>query len=267
MNRVDERYQIVRLIGSSGMGAVYEARDLQRDIAVALKQVCVSQRPAAFARAARQLADLSHPVLPRIDGGVITGDQQFVVMEYIDGTDLDQLLAQGFTFPIDDVLAWADQLLDALAYLHSRTPAVIHRDIKPHNLKLTGRGRVVLLDIGVARGGGWPALRPRAADGAARRQPYAAPEQAAGRAEARSDLYGLAATLYHLLAGVPPADAATRATLIDGGLPDLLRPLHQVRADLPAAVSEVIHSALALAPCERPSARVRCKRRCAARGG
>jgi serine/threonine protein kinase len=107
--------------------------------------------------------------------------------------------------------------------------------------------------IGVAPAGGLPLLRPRAADERSRRQPHTAPEQAAGRAELRSNLYSLAATLYHLLAGVPPADAETRASLLAAGLPDPLRPLHDIRADLSSEASAAIHAALALKPAERPS--------------
>jgi predicted ATPase len=145
------------------------------------------------------------------------------------------------------VLRWADQLLDVLTYLHSQDPPVVHRDIKPHNLKLNGHGAVILLDFGLAKGA--PGQPPAERSLAGYTLHYAAPEQLRGEpTTAATDLYALAATLYDLLAAVKPPDALKRLVAIATGQPDPLRPLHTLNPAVPAALAAVIHQALALAP-------------------
>src|SRR5918911_3535570 len=149
------RYRIVRPLGQGGMGAVYEALDERLHRAVALKETLVEgeELRRAFAREARLLANLNHPALPKVIDHFSEGAGQYLVMEFIAGADLAQLLSErGRPYPFETVLAWADELLDALEYLHGHEPPVIHRDIKPANLKLTPKGRVVLLDFGLAKG-------------------------------------------------------------------------------------------------------------------
>ena len=149
------RYLIVEQIGRGGMGAVYKATDTRLRATVALKETLVAGDPArrAFEREAQLLAGLRHSALPRVSDHFMEGDGQFLVMEFIPGEDLAAMLAQrSVPFPADDVLRWADQLLDALDYLHSQQPPIIHRDIKPQNTKLTARGEIILLDFGLAKG-------------------------------------------------------------------------------------------------------------------
>lgn len=243
---IAQRYRITRLLGSGGMSAVYAATDITNETCVALKQNGLPRQRAAWVKAARQLAHLSHPNLPRVEAVLDAGDTAFLVMEYLDGRDLEELLRAGAAPAMADVLGWASQLLEALAYLHGQRPAVLHGALRPRNLKLSGRGRPLLLDYAVL-----PA-QPLAGD-LGRGDPYLAPEAiAGGRVDGRSDLYALAATLYHLLLGIPPVDATTRRALTSQGAPDALQPLQQATADLPAAVGAVLHAGLALDPRERP---------------
>jgi serine/threonine protein kinase len=243
---IAQRYRITRLLGSGGMSAVYAASDITNDTSVAIKQNGLPRQRAAWVKAARQLAGLSHPNLPRVEAVLDTGDAAFLVMEYLAGQDFEELLHAGGTPATTEVLGWADQLLDTLAYLHGQRPAVLHGAIRPRNLKLSGRGRALLLDYAVL------AAQPLATD-MRRSDPYLAPEAImGGRVDARSDLYALAATLYHLLVGIPPVDAATRRALASQGAPDLLQPLQLVSTEVQAAVGVVLEAALALDPRVRP---------------
>src|SRR5213595_1008010 len=152
---LQSRYRIVRLLGQGGMGAVYEAMDERLDTTVALKETLFSDERLRkqFEREAKLLAGMHHPALPRVSDHFAEDEDEFLVMQFIPGDDLSQMMArkQG-PFPPDQVLTWGDQLLDALDYLHTQEPQIIHRDIKPQNLKLTGRGQIILLDFGLAKG-------------------------------------------------------------------------------------------------------------------
>src|SRR6266446_508024 len=153
---LQSRYRIVRQLGKGGMGAVYEAIDQRLDATVALKETfSVDERlRRQFEQEARLLAQLHHPALPRVSDYFTEGDRAFLVMQFISGADLAEIISQQpGPFPKATVIAWADQLLDALIYLHTRDRQIIHRDIKPHNLKLTSNGRIALLDFGLAKAG------------------------------------------------------------------------------------------------------------------
>src|SRR2546421_10292805 len=152
---LQSRYRIVRQLGEGGMGAVYEAIDERLDATGALKETFFADERLRkqFEREARLLARMHHPALPRVSDHFGEGEGQFLVMQFVTGEDLARMLTvkQG-PFPPDQVLTWADQLLDALDYLHTQDPQIIHRDIKPQNLKLTARGQMILLDFGLAKG-------------------------------------------------------------------------------------------------------------------
>ncbi|HZI46907.1 MAG TPA: serine/threonine-protein kinase, partial [Pyrinomonadaceae bacterium] len=138
------RYRVVRQLGQGGMGAVYEAVDLRLDTVVALKETLFTEERLRkqFEREARLLARLHHPALPRVSDHFTESDGQFLVMQYIPGEDLFEMQTRRQSaFPQTEVLRWADQLCDALDYLHTQDPQIIHRDIKPQNLKLTSRGQ------------------------------------------------------------------------------------------------------------------------------
>jgi serine/threonine protein kinase len=152
--RLQDRYRIVRQLGAGGMGAVYEAIDERLQVTVAIKETfAVDQRlRRQFEQEAKLLAHLHHPALPRVSDYFTEDGRAFLVMQFIAGDDLAQIIAQQpGPFPRAQVIAWADQLLDALIYLHTRERQIIHRDIKPHNLKLTACGQIALLDFGLAK--------------------------------------------------------------------------------------------------------------------
>jgi serine/threonine protein kinase len=251
---VQDRYRIVRLIGRGGMGAVYEAVDQRLKNTVALKQMLVEDEElrAAFEHEAQLLAVLRHPALPKVIDHFTDGDRQFLVMEFIPGIDLATLQQQrGTPFAVDDVLQWADKLLDALQYLHAQTPPIIHRDIKPQNLKLTPGGEIVLLDFGLSKG-----QANTYAAGASGQSVfgftlhYAPLEQIQGAGtEPRSDLYAFAATLYTLFTGLAPAHAPIRAASKNA---DPLRPVHEINPQVPEVVGMALAQALELDVDARP---------------
>lgn len=248
------RYKIVRLLARGGMGAVYEARDQRLSSTVALKETFFSdeQMSRAFKREASLLAGLRHSALPKVIDHFIDADGQFLVMEFIPGDDLGaQLLRESFPFAVTDVLNWGDQLLAALEYLHSHEPPIIHRDIKPQNLKLTDRGDVILLDFGLAKGAG--TTTPIAMSVRGYTLSYAPLEQIRGMGtHPRSDLYSLAATLYHLMTAVTPPDALSRVSAMVSNQPDPLIPADQLNPPLPTAIAMVLQDAMSQDPEGRP---------------
>lgn len=250
-----ERYRILRHVGRGGMGTVYEAQDLRLDRRVAWKETLVDTETSARAasREAQVLANLRHSHLPKVLDHFWDGKKQILIMEFIDGDDLQTLLAsQSSGFSRNDVLRWAIQLLDVLTYLHSHVPPVVHRDIKPANLKLNSNSEIVLLDFGLAKG-----LNRTTAVSASRSLygytlNYAPPEQIRGdMTTPRSDLYSFGATMYHTLTGIVPPDAFTRLTgLVEDGI-DPLRPLSEFNTDDDFA--RVIIQALSLKVEQRPA--------------
>ena len=253
---MQNRYAVERQIGAGGMGAVYVATDRRFGSTVALKETFFDDAAMrkAFEREARLLNRLRHPALPRVSDHFEESDGQFLVMEYIAGSDLSQMLKErnGSGFPARQVLGWADQLLDALDYLHTQEPSVIHRDIKPQNLKLTARDQIVLLDFGLAKG---TPLQTRVTNTASLfgySFNYAPIEQMQGAGtDPRSDLYSLGATLYHLLTGTTPPDALTRATAVLDGDPDPLRPAGETAAHVSSEVSDVLSRSMSLSAARR----------------
>src|SRR5436853_3056191 len=252
------RYRIVRQLGKGGMGAVYEAVDERLSRTVALKETLAEtdELKRAFEREARLLANLRHPVLPKVIDHFTEADGQFLVMEFIPGSDLGELLERRpQPFSPQEVLRWADDLLDALEYLHTHEPPVIHRDIKPSNLKLAANGKIVLLDFGLAKGAAGQMTRTGSGMSViGYTLHYAALEQIQGeRTGPRSDLYSLAATLYQLLTGVQPVDALKRAADLLNDEPDPLAPVKEVNPDIPETFASVLMKALSIKPSLRPA--------------
>ncbi len=257
------RYRVITQIAKGGMGAVYQARDLRLRIDVALKQTLFNDEAyrQAFEREAQILARLRHQALPRVIDHFIDPQGQFLVMEFIHGEDLGNQLARlgrRFASPqvVPMVVKWTDQLLDVLHYLHTRPVPVIHRDIKPKNLKLTPSHDIILLDFGLARGG---MTVSAGIDGSGTRKvygftpPYAPYEQMRdGEPDPRSDIYSLSATLYHLLTGVLPPDAMTRMARLVNGQPDPLRPIRSLAPHVPEGLAQLIEQGMATLIEQRP---------------
>lgn len=248
-----DRYRISRLLDHGATGAVYLAADMRfRDAPVLVRQTLLTaQRQglrAAFQREAMQINTLRHPALPRVMDSFEYGDSACVVSEYIAGEDLATMLArQGTPFPVDRVALWVDRLLDALTYVHSRTPPVTHGHVEPRNVLLTPEGEIVLVELGIA-----DATMAGTGAGAAMRS-YASPESVNGReADGRSDLYSLAATAHFLLTMESPADANRRAMCRINGDADPIRPAHVLNPAVPPAVSEILAGALSLRADDRP---------------
>ena len=244
---IQNRYLVVHLIGKGGMGEVYLAVDQRLGSAVALKRTYFAGDEMlgnAFEREARTLARMRHPVLPKVTDHFGEGEEQYLVMEHIAGDDLAKRLeAAQKPFPVSWVMFWADQLLDALSYLHTHEPPIIHRDIKPQNLKLTDENHIILLDFGLSKTStGQTLLNSGSTGSVVGYTPHYAPmEQIRGiGTNPRSDIYSLSATLYQLMTNVVPADALSRADTMLNGLPDSIEPPHALNPEIPSAVSEVI---------------------------
>jgi serine/threonine-protein kinase len=206
---LQNRYRIVRQVGQGGFGAVYRAWDLSLKLPVAVKEN-LDAGPTAqrqFEQEAILLAGLSHPGLPRVtDHFVVPGQGQYLVMEFIEGKSLGDLLAErGGPLSEAEALPWLRQLGDALEYLHSRTPPVIHRDIKPQNV-IVADGRAVLVDFGISKR--FDPHQTTTIGARAITPGYSPPEQyGTGKTDARSDIYALGATFYTLLTGQEPPES------------------------------------------------------------
>ncbi|NNE65941.1 MAG: protein kinase [Pyrinomonadaceae bacterium] len=246
---LQNRYKISSIIGKGGMGEVYLAVDARLGHKVALKRTTVGDDELladAFENEARTLASLRHPVLPKVSDHFLENDEQFLVMEFIEGQDLAKRLKEkAKPFPISWVMFWADQLLEALNYLHTNDPPIIHRDIKPQNLKLTDDNRIVLLDFGLSKNSLGKTQVTTSGSVVGYTPHYAPMEQIRGTGtNAKSDIYALSATLYQLLTNMIPADALTRADALLANQPDPLRPLHEINPEISHGVSEAIMKGL-----------------------
>lgn len=250
---LQNRYLIGQMIGSGGMGEVYLAVDQRIGGPVVIKRTYFAGDDVlggGFESEARALERLRHNALPKVTDHFFENGEQFIVMDHVGGDDLTKrLAASNKPFPLSWVMFWADQLLDAIVYLHSNEPPIIHRDIKPQNLKLTENNNVMLLDFGMSRKG-VAKMGEQPPGGFAK--PFAPLEQIRGiETNQRSDVYSLAATLYFLLTNIVPADAASRADAVLSGAPDPVRPAGAINPEVPQSVSEVIMKAMAVSHDQR----------------
>lgn len=255
---LQNRYRIVRHLGQGGMGTVYEAIDERLDNTVALKETLFTDERLRkqFEREARLLARLHHPALPKVFDHFMEDEGQFLVMQFVPGEDLWEMLRERKeAFPPDEVLHWGEQLLDALDYLHTQDPPIIHRDIKPQNLKIARRKQIILLDFGLAKGFAGQMSRVTTSGSIFGFTPNFAPlEQIQGEGtDPRSDLYGLAATLYLLLTNAIPPDALKRITAIANGDDDPLRPANELNPRISREVAEWLGRAMTIARNKRPA--------------
>jgi serine/threonine-protein kinase len=259
-----ERYRITNIVGQGGMGYVYRAEDLRLPGRLcAIKEVrpdplatpaMRQQAQAQFLQEASILAQLDHPNLPKVSDYFADNGHDFLVMDYVAGPDLRQILEENLIKgqPPDQqtVLAWAGQIIDALRYLHRQEPPVLHRDIKPSNIKLTLDQRIKLVDFGLVKLLASDDARTITVVQGRGTVLYTPLEQYggdSGHTDARSDIYSLGATLYHLLTGCPPPDAKSRFLN-----PRSLKPANEINNSIPEQVSEAILWAMEMHPDERP---------------
>lgn len=259
------RYRITDLVGQGGGGAVYRAEDLRLPGRLtAVKQIrpdpgesdaLREQARDQFRREASTLARLDHPGLPKVSDSFAAQDCDYLVMDFVDGPDLRQVLEEANLadefLPEEKVLGWAAQLLEIVRYLHAQTPPILHRDIKPANIKLADGGRIKLVDFGLVKP--LDPMDPRTLTVARGlgSLPYTPLEQYAGdtgHTDVRTDIYGIGATLYHLLTRRVPATAQERFLL-----PTALQRPRRLNPELSSRAEGAILAAMALHPEKRPA--------------
>jgi eukaryotic-like serine/threonine-protein kinase len=257
------RYQISRIIGQGGMGSIYLADDLRLEgRQCALKEVehdrslsdeLLKQAREQFFREATVLARLDHPNLPKVSDFFSSGGRDYLVMDYIPGKDLRAMMNEARQkdkfLPENSVLGWANQLADALTYMHSQQPPIVHRDIKPSNLKVTPSGLLKLVDFGLVKilAAGDVTVTVLQGRGTALYTPLEQYGGDAGHTDIRSDVYSFGATFYHLLTNHPPPEA--RELFLN---PDKLIPPRQLNPEINPRTEQAILWSLSLHPDERP---------------
>jgi serine/threonine protein kinase/outer membrane protein assembly factor BamB len=248
---LQERYSVIGILGVGGMGAVYKARDMRfpnvtKLVAVkeminlapdpSLRQMIVRN----FEREANLLATLNHPAIPKIYDLINFEDRSYLVMEYIEGKDLEALLndSQGF-LPEQQVLSWAIQLCDVLTYIHSHEPdPIVFRDLKPSNVMIDQHENVRLIDFGIAKG--FQAGQKGTMIGT---EGYSPPEQYRGEAGPAGDLYALGAAIHHLLTKRDPR--------IEPPFSFSERPIRKLNPSISPQFEVVINTSLAYNPTDR----------------
>ncbi len=231
---VDGKYKILNKVGQGGMSVVYLAMNEKANKQWAVKEVrkdgvkdfeVVKQGLVAEIDI---LKKLSHPNLPSIVDVIDSKDSFIIIMDYIQGNSLNKALSEYGAQPQENVIEWAKQLCDVLGYLHSRTPAIIYRDMKPANIMLKPDGNVTLIDFGTAREFKEKNLADTTCLGTVG---YAAPEQfgGMGQTDARTDIYCLGATLYHLVTGMNPCEP-----------PYEIKPIREINPSLSSGFERII---------------------------
>lgn len=262
------RYTITSIVGQGGMGSVYKTMDKRLPGRLcAIKEVqpdpnaseeMIAQAQAQFLQEASILAQLDHPNLPKVSDFFSDDGRDYLVMDYIPGKDLKEILQDAISnsrvIEEDVALEWAHQIIDALSYLHNHKPPVLHRDLKPANIKLTPDNRIKLVDFGLAKllvADDMRTITVIQGQGTALYTPL---EQYAGefdRTDSRSDIYALGATLFTLLTGSPPASAKERFLS-----PNALKAPAEINPELSRAVSDAIVWSLEMHPDKRPDSAI-----------
>ncbi len=258
-----ERYVVTQVVGRGGMGSIYLAEDNRLAGRItAIKEVYQGedlsdelreQGREQFYQEASVLARLDHPNLPKVSDFFTEQDRDYLVMDYVPGDDLKSLMdkarrANRF-LPLADILKWADQIVDALKYLHGQDPPVIHRDIKPSNLKLTPNGLIKLVDFGLVKQMVPDEMTVTVIQGRGTAT-YTPLEQYGGdtgHTDSRSDIYALGATLYHLLTNQPPPEAKQRFLR-----PEILVPPSDLNPEVSTPIEQAVLWAMELHPDQRP---------------
>ena len=258
------RYKIRERVGQGGMGNIYLADDLRLEgRQCALKEVeydrstpekLLKEAREQFLMEATVLARLDHPNLPKVSDFFSIGQRDYLVMDFVPGNDLRTIMYEARQknqfLDEDDVLDWANQLINALAYLHKQKPSLVHRDIKPSNLKVTPNGILKLVDFGLVK-----ILTPNEVTvtviqgrGTALYTPLEQYGDDGQHTDVRSDIYSFGATFYHLLTNQTPADARQR--FLDPS--SLINP-RKINPNIGHNTEKAILWAMALHPDERPN--------------
>ena len=246
--KLHNRYRILEILGQGGMGSIYRAIDENLGMEVAVKEnlFTTDEYARQFRREATILAGLRHPNLPRVsDHFVIEEQGQYLVMDYIEGEDLRERMDHIGVIPEEEAMLVGVAICDALTYMHTQNPPILHRDLKPGNVKIAPDGKIYLVDFGLAK---IAFTGQRTTTGARAMTPgYSPPEQYGGaRTDHRSDIYSLAATLYASTAGVVPEDSLARTMEQTD-----LTPLRDRNPEISRRFSKVIEKALAVHPDDR----------------
>ena len=273
------RYTILRRLGEGGMGAVYAATDERFGTPVALKEIVFEasnqqQRTyltAAFEREAKSLAKARHECIPFVRDYFSDENREYLAMELVEGDDLGKLLHdQNTPFSLSEITGWMRQLLDALDYIHNLEPPIIHRDIKPQNIKITDRKRLKLLDFGIAKSGDSTANTThkqtfigatlnyspieqilRVIDAAFRefiilKHETKANAVLAQLTDERADIFSAGSTFYHLVTNVVPVEATKRTLAVWEGQPDPLQHPSDLNSTIPRRFGDFLLKAMAI---------------------
>ncbi len=246
---LENRYRIDGLLGQGGMGAIYRGFDtrLKRQVAIKENFFQTPEATQQFEQEALMLADLNHPNLPRVIDHFSFEGQQYLVMDFIKGQDLWEIIKQqARPLPEAQALDYIIQVCQAVDYLHSQQPPIVHRDIKPQNIKITPDGQAVLVDFGIAK---VFEEGQHTSTGARGITPGFSPlEQYGGIGTSPvSDVYSLGATLYAVLTGQKPPDSASRMVNEAEFVPPV-----KLNAQVSAQVSQAIEHAMQPQPADRP---------------
>ncbi|MBI5952159.1 MAG: serine/threonine-protein kinase [Chloroflexi bacterium] len=243
-----KRYQIRENLGQGGMGSVYRATDQNLGVDVAVKENLFTTEEYArqFRLEAVILANIRHPNLPRVsDHFVIAGEGQYLVMDFIEGEDLRQRMERVGILREEEVVLIGAAMCDALSYLHARKPPILHRDIKPGNVKISPDGHIFLVDFGLAKV--YQGNQATTTGARAMTPGYSPPEQyGTARTDTRTDIYSLGATLYAALTGVIPEDGLARA--MDNAQ---LTPLRKRNPEVSRHLAAAIEKAMEVDPSDR----------------
>lgn len=241
------RYSVIAVIGGGGQGAVYKARDINFPDArrlVAVKEMHVSSADMStkastmrtFQREANILATLSHPAIPKIYDFFDQNDRAYLVMEYINGNDLEAILVKTKKLPVDKIVEWSIEMCDVLQYLHSYQPEpIIFRDLKPANIMIDSLGKVRLIDFGIAK-----IFVSGVKHTQIGTEGYSAPEQYKGNVTPLSDVYSLGATLHHILTREDPR--------LQPPFSFAERPVAQYNPEVSPQLASIVEKALAFEP-------------------